>query len=217
MDYYKTFLLNKFYQNTLPITNNNKKICKEDIQKFHKLLSNKTEICGNLILHNNCLISDEKNEVIGYEISESVGTCNHKTYTKYIFHTHPLHTKSYPSREDIINVLKHNEIEYSIIFTRWGIWNIWCSEKIRDGLAKKYQKFIETKEFDIYKLDKTQKEFTENHVKIINNYIEILEKRFHKYKLLISFSEWNLEQSYENPEGFPRNFARRNSYQLLEH
>lgn len=42
----------------------------------------------------------------------------------FIFHSHPMHLRSYPSPEDLIKVLSHREIRASLIGTRWGLWII---------------------------------------------------------------------------------------------
>ncbi len=42
----------------------------------------------------------------------------------YLFHSHPFLSRSYPSMEDVIKVLKSKTIMVSIIATRWGIYTI---------------------------------------------------------------------------------------------
>jgi hypothetical protein len=53
-------------------------------------------------------------------------------YTNYIWHTHIYGSKSYPSAEDILKVMKkrkrdYQQIKAEIIFTPWGIWENSCS------------------------------------------------------------------------------------------
>ena len=54
-------------------------------------------------------------------------------YKEYLWHTHPINSKSYPSTEDILKVLKPrskpNQILDSILFSAWGIWEFHCSNK----------------------------------------------------------------------------------------
>ena len=57
--------------------------------------------------------------------------CKYKQYSTVIFHSHPKLSRSYPSYEDIIK-LRHEEIEISIIATRWGIYTIKKSSKSKD-------------------------------------------------------------------------------------
>jgi len=53
------------------------------------------------------------------------GTCSHVVYSRHLFHSHPRRSRSYPSGEDIIKVLKHwDKIVNSVIATKWGIWVI---------------------------------------------------------------------------------------------
>lgn len=76
------------------------------------------------------LKNGERSELIPYinRIGEK-GSCKHSRYEKYIWHTHPKVSKGYPSKEDIIKVLKNNKVEYSLIFTTWGIWVVNCKNK----------------------------------------------------------------------------------------
>jgi hypothetical protein len=53
-------------------------------------------------------------------------------YTNYIWHTHIYGSKSYPSAEDILKVMKKRKRDYQqtkaeLIFTPWGIWENSCS------------------------------------------------------------------------------------------
>lgn len=42
----------------------------------------------------------------------------------YIYHSHPNESRSYPSSEDIVKVLKTDKLRFSIIATRWGVYII---------------------------------------------------------------------------------------------
>jgi hypothetical protein len=56
-----------------------------------------------------------------------VGNTNSCVLTRYysvIWHTHPKSEKGYPSTQDILKVLKHEQIRKSLVFTTWGIWII---------------------------------------------------------------------------------------------
>jgi hypothetical protein len=52
--------------------------------------------------------------------------CNYKEgfHHDYLFHSHPITSRSYPSMEDIRKVLKSNKIMVSVIATRWGLYSI---------------------------------------------------------------------------------------------
>ena len=57
--------------------------------------------------------------------------CSHVYYSKIIFHTHPNISKPYPSAEDILKIMKSFDIEYSVIFTSWGIWKLYSNKKFK--------------------------------------------------------------------------------------
>ncbi len=59
--------------------------------------------------------------------------CNYKEgfHHHYLFHSHPILSRSYPSMEDIRKVLKSNSIMVSAIATRWGLYTIKPTEKSR--------------------------------------------------------------------------------------
>lgn len=43
---------------------------------------------------------------------------------KHIFHFHPKASRSYPSVEDVVYMLRHIEVKLSLIATRWGLYII---------------------------------------------------------------------------------------------
>ena len=71
------------------------------------------EMCGYII--NNILHTAVKQ----HEKSK----CYWKTpYQQVIWHTHPLHSKYYPSYQDILKIIKHININQSYILTSQGFW-----------------------------------------------------------------------------------------------
>ncbi len=52
--------------------------------------------------------------------------CNYKEgfHHDYLFHSHPILSRSYPSMEDIKKVLKSKSIMVSAVATRWGLYTI---------------------------------------------------------------------------------------------
>ena len=82
------------------------------------------EICYNTELNNNNIY--ELKDYSTHRSSASRGNC---TFTKgfmngYIIHTHPFGSKAYPSSEDIISVVRHNNVEVSIIVSTIGVWEL---------------------------------------------------------------------------------------------
>jgi hypothetical protein len=78
-------------------------------------------------------------------------SCNfsNKYPNVYLFHTHPFLSRSYPSMDDVIKVLKSKIIMVSVIATRLGIYTIKPTSKSRkiaynwtDKLRDKFSKDI---------------------------------------------------------------------------
>ena len=93
------------------------------INQLKRLLKYPVEVCG--IIKDDNVIVDNHGTKIGKR-----QVCYFKRYSKYIFHTHPLSSKSYPSAEDILKIVKHKRIHYSIISTNWGIWILHSTKKV---------------------------------------------------------------------------------------
>ena len=91
----------------------------------------------------------------------------------YIFHSHPMKSKSYPRNEDIIKLLRHPEIKLSIIATRWGIYIIKSTEKSKQ-FASNFSKFSRDEQYEKYK-----NIFREH----INKIFKIEEKKGYYYKI----------------------------------
>ena len=57
-------------------------------------------------------------------IKSTRDSCTLPYYSDYIWHTHVIGSKSYPSAEDILKILKKRKqpIRLQLIFSEWGIW-----------------------------------------------------------------------------------------------
>ena len=98
-----------------------------DLNAIYDLLESKTETCGFLTENGDVIIDSFGTDVNGR------GMCSHSRYETYMWHTHPYSLKSYPSAEDILYVLKkhvHNKPRISLIFTAWGIWELYALNKL---------------------------------------------------------------------------------------
>jgi len=121
----------------------------KSIAVIQDLLQLDSETCGFLFVDsdqneskNLTLFVDSVNKV-------TVGRlfCVHSRYEKYMWHTHIITSKGYPSAEDIVGSLKlHPSAKMatypsnSIVFTGWGIWQMTCQYKNR--LDDKMIKFL---------------------------------------------------------------------------
>jgi hypothetical protein len=115
--------------------------------KFNKTIKGGTEVEKNITeIYDFINDSDSDYEISGkYTNGESVFTMIHVGERKgnnkrasvkidnndIIWHTHPPTSKYYPSVEDICKVLKHPDINVSIIFTIYGVWVYKCNTEER--------------------------------------------------------------------------------------
>lgn len=81
----------------------------------------------------------DRNTIVKGEQREGRQYCTYRgPYAECIFHSHPEASRSYPSREDILKVMKRDAIKCSIIATRWGIYTI----KLTDYSLYEYKTYI---------------------------------------------------------------------------
>jgi len=158
--------------------------------------------------------------ICGVETSEDRASCSHyptiyNSYDSIIWHTHPNNSKSYPSVEDIIKMLKPrpnpNPMD-SLIICRWGIWefnaknkqSVDMPEMIR--LLEHYLNQIGKEAFNEWKriTGKTdENEYRNNRVDLttgilntINTNISKLNTKLHMFQFNINFTSWEtLEES----------------------
>ena len=122
--------------------------------------------------------------------------CQNKIFTKYIWHTHPNISKSYPSVQDLFFTLRKTP-NISIIFTKWGIWELYAGKKynitkenidyfrrkyIDDILAKIY---FGTGKGKVDVLNKDQLSVVLEQTKNLNRIMTHF-----GFKFIISFTDW---------------------------
>jgi len=163
---------------------------------YAELQDRDDEICGFLKSNkkNNYLELDEQENISkDYTIKNS---CRTKKYKKMIYHTHPFVSKSYPSIEDIFKIvkMKNKIIKLSIIFTRWGIWELHCNKKT-DKITKKIINDVNEQLTNIYhnqnngRGELRNKSLLQKSINNINNILFI-------YDFKMYFSEWDFENDY---------------------
>lgn len=81
-----------------------------------------------------CMVNDF--EFISYD-QEIYGidkyNCDHKNYSRILFHIHPKNIFGYPSTDDIIYLIRNKDaISSSVIGTKWGIWVITNNYNIKN-------------------------------------------------------------------------------------
>jgi proteasome lid subunit RPN8/RPN11 len=153
------------------------------------------EVCGFLKRNkeNKYLKLDEQ-ENITKDFSRK--SCQTKKYSKMIYHTHPSISKSYPSVEDIIKIikLKNKIIKISIIFTVWGIWQLSCTNK-SDNIPVEIENKIRDQLANIYhNQNKGRGELRDK--KLLQKSINNINKILSEYNFEMRFSEWNFENDF---------------------
>ena len=122
--------------------------------------------------------------------------CQTRKYKKMIYHTHPFVSKSYPSMEDILKIIKMKNkiIKVSIIFTRWGIWELNCNKK-SDNIPKEIIIKVNEQLTNIYqsqnngKCELRSKSLLQKSINNINKILFI-------YDFKLYFSEWDFQNDY---------------------
>lgn len=104
-----------------------KKVLSDKLKEifYDYVFNERSERCGSLNYESHQLKLNQGTLQKGQFTNDPIprGYCDFKGYTPVIFHTHPLNVLSYPSVEDIIKVIiNRDEIKYSLIPSKWGIW-----------------------------------------------------------------------------------------------
>ena len=169
------------------------------------VFSHPVEICGNLRREHEFLVEESK-----YEGEEKDGrvlcTIHEKEKTPFLYHTHPISSKAYPSIEDIVTVVKKREAipSYtSILFTIWGVWIMMPKKsiKVSDAQMNEWKEIFRKTTTEFYWAQRND-DPTESKSKMyspfiqeqINQFIRIVEHLLGEY-VSIRFIEWGqLEQ-----------------------
>lgn len=127
--------------------------------------------------------------------------------TQYVYHSHPLTSRSYPSVEDVMKMLKRpKRYSLGVVATRWGIYVIRqtsksTSQKIEENDIEKYKKTISNSLSIIgfmendkgYKQGVYSSELKEDELNKINDVLHSIES---KTNLDIKFYKWS--DNYES-------------------
>lgn len=180
-------------------------ISAQTLQTVQKLISEKdVEACGNLLrsseLETYGISKDKEDGLLLY--IENIGnesSCQNKTFTKYLWHTHSKKSKGYPSVADLLIPLRKTP-DTSVIFTIWGIWEIHAGEKYAKELTEEKREFLKVNYLEkilnkiyeytnrgrAYPLDEKQYSAV---LQLINSLNKLMQEKF-KYKFVVSFTDW---------------------------
>ena len=171
-----------------------KLISTEELEGIYAELEDRDdEVCGFLKSNreNNYLELDEQ-ENISKDYTRN--SCQTRKYKKMIYHTHPFVSKSYPSIEDIFKIMKNKIIKVSIIFTRWGIWELHCNKKT-DKISKEIINDVDEQLTNIYYNQNNGRGELRNK-SLLQKSINNINKILFIYDFKIYFSEWDFENDY---------------------
>lgn len=109
---------------------------------------------------------------------------------RYIFHTHILGDKGYPSAEDYIQVLKAgSSVRTSVIFTEWGIWEIGFSKKKRQDFSE-FIPIINEAANGMYHVTDRGRNFQRRHTGVVKDYITNVRYALKEFRAKVSFTSW---------------------------
>ena len=150
------------------------------------LLNDDVEWCGFLFGEKSDLDMYIKN--YGQDLDGRAACSLGQSYRPIIWHTHPNSVKSYPSGEDYLKILKTgtNRPVISLIFTRWGIWELYAKKKLNLSDIPRLLKEITELSKPIY--EQSERGMSRNPPKNIYAYAEYMEKYL---SMNIHFTPWN--------------------------
>jgi len=178
----------------------------EDVQNAREFVSfSFGEVCGSLRREggDSLVLYVEAYGEEGYR-----KTCRLGRFSRHIWHTHPYNSKGYPSSEDVIQVVKkHTKVIHdndpvsSVVFTRWGIWEISSVNKLPINFEDRTYRFLEynlSRVGHILYFASNKGRATQPPLDMIERYISNVKKITEKVgiNLKIAFTEWNLESPY---------------------
>jgi hypothetical protein len=183
------------------------RIPKNSLAKIKQTLKKNHEICGICIGKDGDILELEYIDN-GPPIEKGeVGSC--RSTNKWInFHTHPTIVWPWPSTEDVFKVLRKRDgkpLYGSLIFTEWGIWEIYAANKVEDSylteIEESWTQYTSDKLF--YDLELTPKSKPPAFSKASEHIISYLDKWseiFWDIGLDICLTSWNgleQDQSYQ--------------------
>ena len=140
-----------------PRININVEIPNVEIEFAKSKLSNATEYCGKYVINKSCDIESgcilkREGDNPGRVSRSGRNLCviYDKELYAIVWHTHPYHSKFYPSYEDIAMVKKERngeKIKLSVIYTSIGIWLL---ESVGESMDEFDKDYIEEQNTELY-------------------------------------------------------------------
>jgi hypothetical protein len=164
-----------------------------DIEKVRQFLIIEEEKCGYLVSNgeNRLVLTDN-----GLSGNDGRHLCNYMPpYQKYIWHTHPNITQSYPSTEDILKIITprtKNVVNNSIIFTRWGLWELSSKFKSLDKISKSVKSNLDKAYGGLYHItEKGRGILKSSALPLVQSYIIQIMYSLQDWGYQMSFTDWD--------------------------
>lgn len=179
-------------------------ISKNDLENVKIFFTLNVELCGHI------LFKYEEKKIYNLENESSIlyinsvgekNYCNIKIDPVYVWHTHSNISKGYPSFQDILMPVT-TIIHSSVIFTKWGIWELFSTKKNlkenKEKIEKDIKYYLDKIYFDTEK-GRKEKILKDDSIKIDKN-MKKIKKVLKKYDIDFqsSFTSWeNIENQYQ--------------------
>lgn len=126
------------------------KFSKKTLDFIKSHMNDPHEICTNVKEDNSELILEN----VSKGNTDGRRFCNFKSCSNYMFHTHPITCKPYPSMEDILLVVNHECISKYIIASKWGMWVIekLTAIKMEDDYRKSVEIMVTKENNKLYRI-----------------------------------------------------------------
>lgn len=184
-------------------------IPKKYLKQAQKDLSLSYEICG-LIRP----VSKKRDDVLGLKVTNEGEYIKHgnrgscvSTNVWMNYHTHPYRVLPWPSTEDVFKILYdrgHDPVLWGcLIFTEWGVWEIYCPKKENvEDIDKDYTSITQETSDRLYNdIDLFNRDTIPSLDEVksqVTDYIKLWKKKYKSYNLEITLTAW---------EAIPSNYA----------
>lgn len=177
-----------------------RRLQKQTLKQIRSKLREKSEICGVVVPSSldSDILELESLDVGPYIHDGERGSCR-STNVWINFHTHPLVVLPWPSTEDVFKILYDRERQPvlwgSLIFTEWGIWELFSSHKVPrhelDEMEDWWTTNASDKLFYALQLDETPQVPHLNTIhKPLQSYLDLWGQSFRNLGFEMTLTDW---------------------------
>lgn len=144
----------------------------KELSKFiiNNFVSQNFELCGIFDDNFNIVTNSITKGIEDLNKNGNALNCQHKEYSRYIWHTHSHVSKYYPSVQDITKILKRQQIEISFIFHKYGYWKLSALRKGNSFNEKEINKVLDK----FYHISSRGREYNKESIKWLKEHLEEL-------------------------------------------